>query len=166
MPDHPDRPAGGPERPLVLNAVLGRLTDPAWHDRAHAAETAGHLETVRIARGDAARRRMRLTTDRGRDVAIALPRDAELTGGSVIHAAPGLMIVVRVDGGPRLRLVPSDAASALRLGYFCGNLHWKVDFDGAVIEVHMDGPEQTFRARLADAADLCSFTVERLEAEA
>ena len=161
MHDHPDPPAG----PLVLTAVLGRLADPDWHDRAHAAEAAGQLETVRIARGDAARRRMRLTTDRGRDVALALPRDADLVEGSVVHAGPDLMIVVRVDGGPRLRLVPADPASALRLGYFCGNLHWKVDFDGTAIQVHMDGPEQAYRARLADAANLCSFTVERLEAE-
>ena len=169
MHDQPDDRGphdGGEDGPLVLTEVLGRVAEQPWHDRAHAAEAAGRLETVRISRGDAARRRMRLTTDRGRDVALALPRDAALGDGSIVHAGADLMIVMRVDGGPRLRLVPADAVSALRLGYFCGNLHWKVDFDGDAIEVHMDGPEESFRARLVDAAELFTFTIERLEAEA
>ena len=165
MQDRSDQHDGGERRPLVLTEVLGRLTDQRWHDQAHLAEAAGQLETVRISRGDAARRRMRLMTDRGRDVALALSREVDLGDGSVVHAGADLMIIVRVDGGPRLRLEPADAASALRLGYFCGNLHWKVDFDGSVIDVHLDGPEEFFRARLADAADLCTFSVERLEAE-
>lgn len=169
MHDHPDHRGGHGGRdgnPLVLTEVMGRVADQPWHDRAHEAEAAGRLETVRISRGDAARRRMRLSTDRGRDVALALPRDAVLGDGSVVYAAADLMIIVRVDGGPRLRLVPADAVSALRLGYFCGNLHWKVDFSGDAIEVHMDGPEEAFRARLVHAAELCTFTIERLEADA
>ena len=150
--------------PLVLTAVLGRTAERSWHDRAHASEARGVLETVRIARADAPRRRMRLLTDRGRDVAIALPRAAALEDGAVLYSDDSLMIVARIDGGPRLRLTPSDAASALRLGYFCGNLHWKADFRGDAIEIHMDGPEETYRARLADAEKVCAFTVERLAA--
>ena len=149
---------------MVLSAVLGRTVEQPWHDRAHAFEARGALETVRIARVDAPRRRMRLITDRGRDVALALPRDAALEDGAVLHADESLMIVARIDGGPRLRLTPADAASGLRLGYFCGNLHWKADFCGGAIVVHMDGPEDTYRARLADAEAFCSFSVERLEA--
>ncbi len=151
--------------PLVLSAVLGRVAESPWHDRVHAAEAAGALEIVRIARVDAPRRRMRLVTDKGRDVAVALPRDARLADGAILHAEPALTIIVRIDGGPRLRLVPSDAASGLRLGYFCGNLHWKADFSDEAIEIHMDGPEEGFRARLADAEKLCAFSVQRVDAE-
>ena len=154
-----------PHGPLVLSEVLGRITDQPWHDGAHAAEAAGNLEVVRIARVDAPRRRMRLTTDKGRDVALALPRDTALDDGAVLMAADWLMIIARIDGGPRLRLMPADPASALRLGYFCGNLHWKADFRGGAIEIHMDGPEDTYRARLLDAEKLCEFAVERLEAQ-
>ncbi len=149
--------------PMVLSAVLGRTVEQPWHDQAHASEARGVLETVRIARVDAPRRRMRLVTDRGRDVALALPRDAALEDGAVLYSNESLMIVARIDGGPRLRLTPGDPASGLRLGYFCGNLHWKADFcDGAIV-IHMDGPEDTYRARLADAEGLCRFSVERLE---
>lgn len=156
------RNGGGP---MVLSAVLGKTAEQPWHDRLHSAETAGELEVVRIARPDAPRRRMRLLTDKGRDVALALPRDMALDDGAVLHASDGLMIVARIDGGPRLRLVPSDAASGLRLGYYCGNLHWKADFRDGGIEIHMDAPEETYRARLVDAEKLCAFTVKRLEAE-
>lgn len=151
--------------PLVLSDILGNLSDKLWHDRAHAAEAAGTYEVMRIGRTDSARRRMRLTTEQGRDTALALDRTATLVDGSVLHWSQDLMIVVRIDAGPRLRLTPVDAASALRLGYFCGNMHWKADFLGSQIDIHMDGPEESYRVRLRDAATLCTFTTERLEAE-
>jgi urease accessory protein len=71
-----------------------------------------------------------------------------------------------VDVGPRLRLTPADASSALRLGFFCGNLHWKADFRAGALEIVMDGQEDGYRARLRDAANLCVFDVERLEPDA
>lgn len=151
--------------PLVLSDVLGQAADPKWRDRLHDADHAGRLETIRVTRTDAQRRRMRLETDRGRDVALALPREAALFDGAVLHWSDALAIVARIDGGPRLRLTPADAASALRLGYFCGNLHWKADFADGAVEIVMDGPEDGYRARLRDAAALCAFTVDRLEPE-
>jgi urease accessory protein len=83
--------------PLVLSAVLGQAGEPAWADRLHAADHAGRLETLRIAAADAARRRMRLETDRGRDVALALPRDAAICDGAVLHWSDALAIVARID---------------------------------------------------------------------
>lgn len=151
---------------LRLTEVLGRADAPAFHDRIHAMEHAGQVETVRIPRADAARKRMRLTTDRGRGCALMLPREAALEDRALLHLSETLAIVARVDGGPRLRLTPADPASALRLGYHCGNLHWKADFSNGAIEVHMDGPEATYRARLVDLAPLAAFTIERLEPEA
>ncbi|MEO0678879.1 MAG: urease accessory protein UreE [Pseudomonadota bacterium] len=146
--------------------MLGRASDPPWHDRLHALPAAA-VETVRLARADAARKRLRVETDRGRDVAIRLPRESpDIPDGAVLLLALDLAVVARVDGGPRLRLTPRDAASAARLGWFCGNLHWKTDFDGAALVIHMDAPEAAYRARLADAEALCAFEVERLAPEA
>jgi len=124
------------------------------------------VETVRLARADAARKRLRLETDRGRDVAVALERSSDdIPDGAVLWFDDGLAVLARVDGGPRLRLTPRDAASAARLGWFCGNLHWKTDFDGPALVIHMDAPEAAYRARLADAAELCAFHVELLSPE-
>ena len=164
MPDDSEQDLKADHGPLVLSVILGSVSDPLWHDRAHAAEVAGHFETLSVGRTDAARRRMRLATDRGRDTALALDRSADLTDGAVLHWSDDLMIVVRIDAGPRLRLTPEGPAAALRLGYFCGNMHWKADFLDDQIDIHMDGPEDAYRARLEDAAILCTFTVERLEA--
>lgn len=150
---------------MLLCETLGNVEEQPWHGIAHAAEAAGALEYVTIARADAPRRRMRLRTDKGRDVALSLPREKPLRDGAVVHREDGLMIVVRVLGGPRLRLTPSDAQSGLRLGYFCGNLHWKAEFRGDAVEIHMDGPEDAYRARLADAAKLCTFSVDVVEAD-
>ena len=147
---------------LRIEALAGHAAE--LHDRLHAMEHQGQLETVRIARSDADRRRMRLTTDRGREIALALPRAARLEDGAVLHLDDALAIVARVDGGPRLRLVPADAEAALRVGWHCGNLHWKVDFRDGGIEVHMDGPEAAYRDRLRDLAAQACFTVTRLEA--
>ena len=52
-----------------------------------------------------------------------------------------------------LRIVPVNDAAALELGYFAGNLHWRVRFDEAVLEIALDGPEQNYLDRLANHLD-------------
>ena len=98
--------------------------------------------------------------------ALQLADSAFPTGGFAFSwgLEGALAVVARVDGGPRLRLVPADAEAALRVGWHCGNLHWKVDFRDGGIEVHMDGPEASYRDRLRDLATQARFTVARLDA--
>ncbi len=57
-------------------------------------------------------------------------------------------IVVRLTEERWLGLVPGDAAAALELGYFAGNLHWRVRFDGAKILIALEGPEEDYLVRL------------------
>lgn len=151
--------AGQGPAPLMLTAVLGQAGDAPWHDRLHAMEHHGHLEVLTIPEAEAARKRLRLRTDRGRDCAIALPRDQDLVDGAVLLVQDDLAIVVRVDSGARLRLVPATIGDALRLGHWCGNLHWKVIFTPEAMEVVMDGPEQRYRDRLRDLEGLARFTI-------
>ncbi|MEI4472081.1 urease accessory protein UreE [Frigidibacter sp. MR17.24] len=148
------------EAPLMLTAVLGQADDAPWHDRLHAMEHLGQLEVLAIPEAEAARKRLRLRTDRGRDCAVALPRDQALVDGAVLLAREDLAIVVRVDGGARLRLVPETVDDALRLGHWCGNLHWKVVFGSGAMEVVMDGPEARYRDRLRDLEPLARFTID------
>ena len=58
-------------------------------------------------------------------------------------------VVVRMRETVWLALGPRDLAAALELGYFCGNLHWRVRFEGAVLKVALDGPRENYMARLA-----------------
>lgn len=144
----------------MLVAVLGHAGDPLWHDRLHAMDHQGRVETVAIPESDAARKRMRLRSDRGRDCAIALPRDQSLRDGAVLHFAPDLAIIARVDGAARLRLLPETVDDALRLGHWCGNLHWKVVFLPGAMEVVLEGPVARYTDRLRDLSGLARFRIE------
>jgi urease accessory protein len=48
-----------------------------------------------------------------------------------------------------LTLQARDAAAALELGYFAGNMHWKVEFDGERLRIALQGPVETYLERLA-----------------
>ncbi len=150
-----DIPAG----PLMLETVLGLASDPQWHDRLHALEHEGGLEWLAIPEADAGRKRMRLQTDRGRDCAIALPREQALADGAVLFHDGRLAIAVRIDGAARMRLRPATVDDALRLGHWCGNLHWKVIFGDGVMDVVLDGPPERYEARLADLRGLADFDI-------
>ncbi len=160
MTGTPDFPGHAPGRePLVLSCILGNAGEGVWQDQLHEMEHRGQVEYLSIPETEAARRRMRIFTDRGRDCAIALPREQQLEDGAVLHIAPGLAIIARVYGGRRLRLVPHSISDALRIGHWCGNLHWKVVFGDGWMEVVLDGPEERYRDRLRDLAPLAGVDI-------
>ncbi|WP_118132933.1 urease accessory protein UreE [Oceanicella sp. SM1341] len=150
---------GRASEPLLLTGILGHARDAGLHERLHAMEHRGEVEVIAIPAAEAARRRLRALTDRGRDCAIALDRPARLSDGAVLHLSEGLAIVARIDSGPRLRLRPASVEAALRLGHCCGNLHWKVNFAGDVLEVVLDGPREACLERLRDVAAYAPFEV-------
>lgn len=135
---------------LLLTAVLANRHDAGMADRLHALAHDGRLEHLVIAKRDAQRRRLRLTTDKGTECAIALPRDRKLRHGDVLLLEDTRAIVVRIGEEQWLRLMPRDAAVAVRLGYHAGNLHWRVRFDGADLMVSIEGPRQSYLDRLVE----------------
>ncbi|TGV11269.1 urease accessory protein UreE [Mesorhizobium sp. M8A.F.Ca.ET.173.01.1.1] len=153
-----DRAASG-ELYLALNSIVGNA-HRELHGTIHELGHHGRVEWISIAHGDIARRRIRTFTDRGRGCTIELPRDARLEDGAVLHLAADLAVVIRVDSGEQLVLVPHDLKSALRLGHWCGNLHWKVEFGEDRMTILLDGPSTSYRARLHDLQTLASFHIE------
>ena len=136
---------------LYLGGVIGQSTDPDISERLHDLGHRGGLEHIEIAERDATRRRLRVTTDKGTDCAIALPRDQRLKDGDVLLLEGERAVVVRVGAQRWLRLSPRDAAVALRLGYHAGNMHWQVRFDGTDLLIAMNG------AREANLTQLNAF---------
>lgn len=134
---------------LRLEAILGAVTDPAIADRLHDLEHAGKVEHVVLAGEDTARRRLHVTTDRGTECAILLPRSERLANGAVLLLEPERAIVVRLKEEQWLALTPRDACAALELGYFAGNMHWPVRFDGTTLRIALHGPVQSYLDRLA-----------------
>lgn len=142
--------AGSDGGMLMLTVIVGRRDDAGMAERLHALAHDGLLERLVVSERDAHRRRLRLRTDRGTDCAIALARTETLRDGDVLLLRPDRAIVVQLGEQRWLRLVPRDAAAAVRLGYHAGNLHWRVRFDGDHILVAMDHPRTDYLARLQD----------------
>ena len=134
---------------LYLNQILGNSSEAALAERIHRLSHDGKLEEIRLSAADTARKRHRVTTDKGTDCAIALARDTRLENGSVLLLEEGRAIIVRMLETKWLRIASANDSAALELGYFVGNLHWRVRFDGAVLEIALDGPEQIYLDRLA-----------------
>jgi urease accessory protein len=134
---------------LRLNGLIGLVTDAAIAERLHRLEHQGRIEYIVLDGEDIARHRLRVRTDRGTECAIALARNERLANGAVLHLEDDRAIVVRLSEEAWLSLEPVDAAAALELGYFAGNMHWIVRFDGPTMRVALRGLEQDYLDRLA-----------------
>lgn len=133
---------------LRLETILGLATDPAIADRLHDLEHDGKVEHILLAGEDTARRRLHVTTDRGTECAVTLPRSERLANGAVLLLERDRAIVVRLKEEEWLALLPRDAAAALELGYFAGNMHWPVRFDGTTLRIALHGPVRGYLDRL------------------
>ncbi|MGJ5020151.1 urease accessory protein UreE [Bradyrhizobium oligotrophicum] len=138
---------------LRLHGILGRASDKAYAGRIHALEHRGGIELLFVPPADAGRKRFRLTTDRGTDCAVSLDRDEELIDGALLHLDSDRAIIARFGEQHVLRLKARDEASALKLGWHAGNLHWRVRFEGDSLVVLLDAPIETYRARIKPLLD-------------
>jgi urease accessory protein len=133
---------------LRLNRILGQASDPEFFDRLHHLQHDGRVERIVIGSEDAARHRLRVLTDAGTECAVSLPRDQRLANGSILLLEPERAIIVTMREEEVLRLVPTDAAAALELGYFAGNMHWAVRFQGSELHILLHGPAEAYLDRL------------------
>ncbi|MGR3742696.1 MAG: urease accessory protein UreE [Pseudooceanicola nanhaiensis] len=134
---------------IVFSEILGAADAPGFHEPLHRLGHAHAVDHLRLPRADLSRRRLRTRTEAGREVAIALPRDQQLFDGAVLALSDDGALVVRVEAEHWLRLEARDHATALRLGYFCGNLHWRVRFEDTLLLVAVETEERLYHDRLA-----------------
>lgn len=133
---------------LRITTLAGQATDPHIAERLHELEHRGQVETVVLSRGDMSRRRQQISSDRGTQMALMLDRDAVLGSGSVLVLEATRAIVVLLDEPQYLVLRTDSPARALELGYFAGNMHWKVKFEGAALFISLEGLRSDYLARL------------------
>jgi len=138
---------------LRLHGIMGRADDRAYARQLHALEHRGGIELLFVPPADAGRKRFRLTTDRGTDCAVSLDRDERLVDGALLHLDSDRAIIVRFGEQQVWRLKARDDASALKLGWHAGNLHWRVRFEGDHLIVLLDAPLDTYRARILPLLD-------------
>ncbi len=142
---------------LLAREILGNAAEPRFAAR--------RRETVVVGSSDASKRRLRLTTDAGTDVAVDLPRGGYLAEGAVLADDGDRIVVVERAEEPSLvvRFSPELSPEALiraatRIGHAFGNQHVPVDVDGGEIRVPIttspELAERTVRALGLDGVDL------------
>jgi len=142
----------------IISDIIGPADQADLRDQLHKLDHAHAVDHLRLPRSELARRRFRGITDAGLEIAIALPRDRQLFDGAVLAIDETAALVVRVETEEWLRFVACDAATALRLGYFAGNLHWRVRFEGEVLLIAVETEERVYLERLEpmlQAGDIC-----------
>ena len=132
----------------ILSSILGYAADEPFDSALHDLSHSGKVEYLTISADDTSRRRMRAMTDKGTECVIVLNRDQQLSDGAVLSISDNGAIVVRLSQQKWLSLEAQNHAAALEVGYFIGNLHWKVEFEGERLKVALQGPLQTYLDRL------------------
>lgn len=133
---------------LKLENILGDAHDSDMAHRLHHLEHDGAVEFITLSRADTQRHRLRAFTDRGTECAIVVPREQQLFDGAVMLLETARAVVVRVEASQWLRFVPRDTHSALELGCFAGNLHWRVRFDSGTLLVAVENELDYYFQRL------------------
>jgi len=134
--------------PVEVTALAADGLDPVVAERIHDLAHDHCVETVFLCREDMGRRRLRVCTDQGTQCLIALPREVRLFDGAVLLLDTSRAIVVRQEAETWLSLRAADSASALELGYFAGNMHWRVRFEGSVLHLAATGAIEDMEKRL------------------
>lgn len=149
----------------ILDGIVGwdnADADNGWmREQLHELRHRQAVEYVHLDVGDLDRKRLRVTSDKGVDYAVVLPRETTLADGAVLLLEADHAVVVRAGAPQTLTLRAGDLAAALRLGFLAGHLHWKSDQDDDTLSVHLEGPESDYTARIADL--LASGRVERID---
>ena len=133
---------------VKFNAIVGHCNDVGLAERLHDLRHAGKVEYVTISHNDLARKRLRVTTDKGTECAIALARHVVLEHGSVLDLSETRAIVVELQELPWLCFQASDNSAALRLGFLAGHHHWRVRFEDSRLYVAMEAPAENYTNRL------------------
>ena len=133
---------------ITYTSIIGSASEPRIADLLHSLEHQGRVDYVTLAADDIRRHRLRARTQRGDECGIALDRDLHLFDGAVLRLDRDAALVVRTEDTRWLRLEPRDAAAALELGYFAGNMHWKVRFDRNALEIAVKGALDDYLQRL------------------
>jgi urease accessory protein len=135
---------------LSINHILGSRLEPAFSEKIHRLELHNAVDEVRLAAPALEQHELRVTTQGGVKLAIALPRHERLFDGAVLMLNDVEAIVVREAGRRCLRLQPRSISDAIELGYHIGNLGWPVRFEGDVLFVAMQGRAENYVVRLGE----------------
>lgn len=134
---------------VKLENIIGLASEPRIAEALHDLEHRNAVEYLTLGAADTQRHRLRALTDRGTECAIAIARTQHLVHGAVLLLEHDRAIVVRMREVDWLELEADTVDRALELGYFAGNMHWKVEFQGARLRIALQGPRASYLERMA-----------------
>ena len=129
---------------LIVNGILGHADALPFSGRPS--------ERILVPAADAGRRRMRMRSERGSDIALDLPKQSWLFDGAVLHDDGRRVLVVVRPPEPVMviALANMTPTAVFRIGHALGNRHSPSELDGGEIVVPVtDTPELTSRPVLA-----------------
>lgn len=145
----------------VIDEIVGHELEDGIARKLHDLRHRHGVEYVNLDAVDLDRSRLRVTSDAGRDYAVALDRDKRLVDGAVLLLDDTRAVVVRAGAPKTWTLSAGDVPSAMQLGFLAGHLHWKATMSGSAMTVVLEGPESDYRARIAELLE--SGSVEQID---
>ena len=133
---------------IQINDVLGHAHESTLASKLHDLSHNNKIEYIILNHANLQRRRFRAKTDKGTDCAIAIPRDKKLSNGAVLLLEKDRAIVVKMAEDEWLSLMPKDISAAIELGYFAGNMHWRVKFENERLNIALESPKKIYLDRL------------------
>lgn len=132
-----------PAAAVVVVEALPASADPA---------RLGNLErdSVRLTAAERRWPRRRVTTTRGRVLALALPSGVALMPGSVLHVGPEFYVCLEGALEPVLAVTPRTTAERIRVALAVGNQHGSLGVDGERLLV----PDEPAMERLLTRLDV------------
>jgi urease accessory protein len=92
--------------------------------------------------------RRRVTTQAGRELALALPTGSVLVPGEILHVARDWYVVVEAATEPVLAVTPRSRAEGLRVAFEVGNRHFTLAIEGDRLLVPDDPAMEQLLQRL------------------
>ena len=148
---------------MIFKKILGNESDELFSEKLHHLSHKSLVDYIEIKPEDSFRRRMRMVSINGREYKLAIPRSQKIENGSILWLSEESAVVIRILNGPKIRVIPKNISSAVRLGYHCGNLHWKTNFFQDGIDIILSGESQNYFDRLETLEEFADFEVEYLE---
>jgi urease accessory protein len=92
--------------------------------------------------------RRRVTTEKGRTLALALPTGSQLVPGEILHVAAEWYVVIEAAPEAVLAVTPRSREEGLRVAFEVGNRHFSLALDGGRLLVADDPAMEQLLMRL------------------
>lgn len=135
---------------LQIHEIIGSKQDTNLSNLLHDLSHDNKVEYIVLDHANLQRRKFRAKTDQGTDCAISISRDQKLYNGAILYLDKNCAIVVKMANDEWLTLKPKDLATAIELGYFAGNMHWRVKFESDCLSIALESPKEVYLDRLKD----------------